>query len=363
MIMGITIFRYFMTRYLVTATWFLAGILSLIFITDFNQINARFSGIASYSITTGVTIAALRVLIIFQQAMPFIGLFASMAVLIQLNRKYELVIVRSAGQSVWQFLTPLCVGAFVFGVFAILVINPIASRSFALGEEYQADLMSRSTGASSALSTPWIRQFGAQGDVIIGAKSVLSDGLVLISPVFILLDTNGVIKERIDGTKATLGDKQWVVSGATVSKHGAVARKFDTTSVPTTLTAQLVRERLLSPEMIPLLELPKAIAIAKSLGYPSDRFAMQFHSLMALPALLVVMTLIAATVTLNFVRFGQSAKMILGGVLAGFMLYVVSVLVKAFGGAGIVPPIMAAWLPVVLAFLFGVSFLLHKEDG
>ena len=55
--------------------------------------------------------------------------------------------------------------------------------------------------------------------------------------------------------------------------------------------------------------------------------------------------------------------MILGGILAGFMLYVVTVLVKAFGSAGIVSPVLAAWLPVVVAFLFGVSFLLHKEDG
>ena len=55
--------------------------------------------------------------------------------------------------------------------------------------------------------------------------------------------------------------------------------------------------------------------------------------------------------------------MIVGGILAGFVLYVVTVLVKAFGGAGIVSPLLAAWFPVGLAFLFGVSFLLNKEDG
>ena len=65
------------------------------------------------------------------------------------------------------------------------------------------------------------------------------------------------------------------------------------------------------------------------------RFAMQFHSLLALPMLMVAMTLIAATVSMRFARMGQSATMILGGVVAGFLLYVVSVLVKAFGTAGI----------------------------
>jgi lipopolysaccharide export system permease protein len=60
---------------------------------------------------------------------------------------------------------------------------------------------------------------------------------------------------------------------------------------------------------------------------------------------------------------GQSATMILGGAMAGFLLYVVTVLVKAFGSAGIVPPVAAAWFPVIAAGFFGVTFLLYKEDG
>lgn len=55
--------------------------------------------------------------------------------------------------------------------------------------------------------------------------------------------------------------------------------------------------------------------------------------------------------------------MILGGILAGFLLYVLSELVKAFGSAGLMPPVVAAWIPVVLAAFYGVTFLLHKEDG
>jgi lipopolysaccharide export system permease protein len=90
---------------------------------------------------------------------------------------------------------------------------------------------------------------------------------------------------------------------------------------------------------------------------------MQFNSLLALPPLLVAMTLIAATVSMRFARMGQSLTMILGGIVAGFLLYVVSVLVKAFGTAGFVPTSVAAWFPVVVATFFGVTYLLYKEDG
>jgi lipopolysaccharide export system permease protein len=31
--------------------------------------------------------------------------------------------------------------------------------------------------------------------------------------------------------------------------------------------------------------------------------------------------------------------------------------------AGFVPTVVAAWVPVVVAMFFGVTFLLYKEDG
>ena len=80
-------------------------------------------------------------------------------------------------------------------------------------------------------------------------------------------------------------------------------------------------------------------------------------------AIMVAMTLIAACVSLKFSRFNQSRAVILGGILSGFMLYVVTVLVKAFGSSGVVPPFVAVWLPVVVAMSLGATILLHQEDG
>ena len=133
--------------------------------------------------------------------------------------------------------------------------------------------------------------------------------------------------------------------------------------LPSSLRAEFVEQKLARPETIPFFELREKMRVAWSFGLNANGFAMQFHSLLALPMLLVAMTLIAATVSMRFARMGQSVTMILGGILAGFLLYVVSVLVKAFGTAGIVPPLVAAWIPVVIAMFFGVTFLLYREDG
>jgi len=75
------------------------------------------------------------------------------------------------------------------------------------------------------------------------------------------------------------------------------------------------------------------------------------------------MVLIAATVSLRFARFGGIGWMILGGIGAGFVLYVVTKVAKDLGNAGLVDPSAAAWSPAVIGMLIGFSVLLNQEDG
>ena len=55
--------------------------------------------------------------------------------------------------------------------------------------------------------------------------------------------------------------------------------------------------------------------------------------------------------------------MVLGGVLSGFMLYVIKQLVEDLGKGGFLNVTAAAWIPPVVAALVGTMILLHQEDG
>ena len=55
-----------------------------------------------------------------EQIFPFAVLFGSMAALLQLSRKLELVVARAAGVSAWQFLQP--------GVLVAAAVGAVVSR-------------------------------------------------------------------------------------------------------------------------------------------------------------------------------------------------------------------------------------------
>ncbi|RFC69172.1 LPS export ABC transporter permease LptG [Mesorhizobium denitrificans] len=361
--MGWTLNRYFLRRYASITMWIFLGVFCLAFLVDFTELTSRIAGLPGFTVPLGLAMSGLRVPMIMLQTVPFVALFSAMAMLISLNRKYELVIARSAGISAWQFLLPPCIGAFIFGLLAIAILNPLAAYGISRVEQIDTMIRSGSSNEVSAFAAPWLRQKTAQGDTIIGARAILDQGLTLSDAVFLSLDRDGNIAERNDAKQAFLRDGYWELEGVQRFRDGVAGEAIPSMRVPTNLRPEFVQERLARPETIPFYELPAKIDAARSFGLRADAFAMQLHSLIALPFLLIAMTLIAATVSMRFARMGQSSVMILGGVTAGFLLYVVSVLVRAFGNAGLVPPVVAAWIPVVVASFFGVTFLLYKEDG
>lgn len=353
---------YFFRRYIITTVWFLIGIFSLIFIIDFSEMSNRVGVLPGYTITSGLLVTALRIPMILMQTVPFVALFAGMAALISLNRRYELVVTRAAGISVWQFLRPFVIGAFLFGVTAVLAINPIAAWGSKKAAELEAG-WGASNAARTETAVPWLRQIYGNDQAIIGAKAVLDGGTRLVNVTVIHFDPDGRIVLRQDADSATLEDGYWLLNNVHETRNGELPLRLDEVQLRTNLKREFVQESLEKPESIPFLSLGRKIEAAKSFGLPTQAMETQFHSMLSLPLLLVAMTLIAACVSLKFSRFNQSRAVILGGILSGFMLYVVTVLVKAFGSSGVVPPFVAAWLPVVVAMSLGATILLHQEDG
>ena len=358
-----TLSRYFFKRYMITAVWFLLGVMGIVFLADFSETSRRMSSFVGYTVPGGLAMTALRVPLILQQTIPFVTLFVGMTTLIALNRRYELVVARAAGISAWQFITPFVMGALFIGLLTMLVINPLAAWGQRTSTSMEGTWRAASNRTSTPKLVPWLRQTSDGQDTIIGAKNFLEDGSLLIDVVLFHFNQNGDISLRQDAKSAKLEDGYWLLNDIIETRPGESSRRLATAQVPTNLKRQFVSESLAQPESTAFYDLSNKIEIARSFGISTKALETQFHSLLSLPFLLVAMTLIAATVSLKFSRFNQSRSVILGGIVSGFVLYVVTVLVKAFGSSGVVPPYVAVWIPVIVAMSLGATILLHQEDG
>ncbi|AQS41570.1 MAG: Permease YjgP/YjgQ family protein [Candidatus Tokpelaia hoelldobleri] len=360
---GWTLGRYFFMRYVRVTFYFLLAVFMLSLLLDFTINASRIANLPGYSSLGAFAISALRIPFIMQQIFPFVALFSAMVTLISLNRRLELVVTRASGVSVWQFLFPFCLGAFLFGLLAVVAVNPLASWGTAKAENIISAWRGNSTVPVNSSRALWLTQRTDEGTATIGANMVLDRGRLLEDVTVIRRNGDDTIYDRLNARSARLEKGYWQLFDVYQTRRGQPREKHAEMRIATLLEPEFVEERFAEPESIPFYELPHKIKVVRSFGYPAHEFDMYLQSIIALPALLVAMTLIAATVSLKFMRSGQSDVMILGGILAGFVLYVVTVLARAFGNAGIVPPIIAAWIPVLIAVFFSVSFLLYREDG
>lgn len=364
MIAGRTLQVYIFMRLLRMVAYFTVAIAALAFLVDFTELSNRTGNLPEYTVARALAVSAMRVPFIIQVAFPFLVLFATIATLISLNRKLELVVARAAGMSAWQFLAPTWVAAFVLGLASILILNPLAANGFSLAQSVEGGWKGAPANRLLPDEDPWLRQARQEGgSVIIGARQVTNGPVMLVGSTFIETGSDNAIIARHDAERAILRDGEWELRDVTTSMADRRPLIRERVIVPTALDPAVIREALVPPEMVPIYQLPGQIAAARSFGVPASPFRTQLQSLIAMPALLVAMTLVAATVSLGFVRSGQSAPMIVGGIVAGFVLYVVTALTKSFGSAGVIAPTLAAWLPVACGMLFGTAYLLHREDG
>ncbi|MDN5249360.1 MAG: LptF/LptG family permease, partial [Alphaproteobacteria bacterium] len=205
-------------------------------------------------------------------------------------------------------------------------------------------------------------------NVINNVKQLASQGkqeyLGLIDATFITINKpSSTVPEWRYVTNAILLPGYWLLLKPIEYNNESVLNLPSIVTIQTSIQQKALEEYIRDPNGVSFYELCDKITMAKTFGYKPYPLQMILHKLIALPILDVAMVLIAAVVSIRFARFNNIKLYMLGGLIAGFCLYLITILSQDFGKLGIVPPIIAAWTPVVIALFTGVSFILRREDG
>ncbi len=361
---GRTLGFYFGRRILNAILAIFAIAFTIVFLFDFLDLIRATVDRPSFRWSLAFQASFFRIPTFSEQVLPFATLFGAMAAFLALSRKLELVVARAAGISVWQFTAPAVIVAAGLGLFATIAYNPLAAAMKERSDRSVLELSGPDRRTAEDVGRPvWLRQDGEDGESIIRAGQAVDRGLHLSDVVVFAFDKTGKFRERIEARTADWADGHWRLEQARVFASGRDPQAFDEYRVSTRLKREQVGESLAQPDTVSFWALPNFIETARNAGLPAFQFELQYQLLLARPLLLVAMVAIAATVSLRVFRFGNIGRMILGGVAAGFVLYVVGEVARGLGGAGMVPPFLAAWSPAVVASSMGFTILLYLEDG
>jgi len=359
-----TLSRYFGMRFLTAVLGSFIGVVALAAMIDYVELLRRGTDWPNATPWLLAKISMYRVPQLTERIMPFSVLVGAMSCYLTLSRRLELVVARAVGVSAWQFVAPAMVAALIFGAVATAVYNPIAATLHERSKRLEADMLGENPSAlQERTSGFWVRQKSADGAAIVNAGSSREQGTRLGGVSIYTFDADGHFQKRIEAKSATLGHGYWRLDDARIYASGKAPDFEDNYRLATNLTLEQVRESFATPETVPFWQLPSYIELAERAGLGAAGYRLQFQQLLARPFLLAAMVLLAASVSLRFFRFGGVQKMVLSGISAGFLLFVLSKITEDMSKSELMSPIAAAWIPVLVGGLTGFVALLYQEDG
>jgi lipopolysaccharide export system permease protein len=364
MIINGTLSRYFGMRFLTSVVGSFIGVVALAAMIDYVELMRRGADWPNATAWLLAKISMYRVPQLTERIMPFSVLVGAMSCYLSLSRRLELVVARAAGVSAWQFVTPAMIGAFVFGAVATTVYNPASALLHERSKRLEADMLGENLSAlQENTSGFWVRQKSADGAAIINANSSREQGATLGGVSVFTFDSDGHFQARIEAKSATLQQGYWQLDDARIYYNGKAPDIEDSYRLATNLTLEQVRESFATPETVPFWQLPTYIEMADRAGLGAAGYRLQYQLLLARPFLLAAMVMLAASVSLRFFRFGGVQKMVLSGISAGFLLFVLSKITEDMSKSELMSPVAAAWIPAVVGGLTGFVALLYQEDG
>jgi len=384
-----TLSTYLIKSYFYNLVVLMLALLAIIYLFDTVELIRRASKHNDVPIILVLQMGLLKLPEVGQTLFPFAVLFSGMYTFWQLTRRYELIVIRASGFSVWQFLLPVLSVAVLIGVLEVTVINPVGAALVGKYEELERVHLRRQTNQIVVFKEGlWLHQeilieqdnnpliedpsetIHKQEDkplisgyVILHAPKVQQPGWTLHNvTVFYFTDEHRFL-QRIDSKTATLQGKNWIFKDVVINKH-STPTEYDTEYVlPTNLTINDIEESFSSPETMSFWKLPAYIKTLERTGFDATRLKVYYQHLLSQPLMFAAMILLAATVSMRPPRARGTLPLIMAGVFMGFIIFFMSNFLQTLGTTQQIPPILAAWAPALISFLLGLSVVMTTEDG
>jgi len=339
---------------------------SVIMLVDFVEGTRNIGADEDISSFTVFVMTLLKAPKLIEQTIPFVVLFGVMGTLYNLNRRSELIVLRASGLSAWRFLSPAIAVTATLGVIWAAAFNPLASASMNAHDAMVERIAGLTVSANN--ENIWLREGNDIAQTVIYAEKADILTRKLFNTTFYIFefatDGTAVFERRLDAKEAELVTQgYWQLRDVIENAEGEIPQAQTAVSLPTNITVADMRDTTGNNNLPPFWDIPATIKKTERAGFSTVGLRMQLNKLLALPIMLIAMTVIAAGVSMHLTREGGTMRLLIMGSLLGFTVYFADNVVSAFGESSALPIILAAWAIPLFVLFSGLSYLARIEDG
>jgi len=318
----------------------------------------------SVTILPIIKLLLLKTPYIADSILPYMVVLSMIYTFHNLSKNNELVIIRSVGISVWQFIFPIILSFFVFSLIYVVVLNPFIASTYHGYNKYKSILGGADESVIElSINGIWLKdKSDANLDSYIHASKIHHQGKYLTNVSIYLNDKQNNSTTIIQAPQANIEDGRIILENATLYKSDKNPEKISSYVLKSNF------KHTESLEIIPLRSISiwdynKTIEKLNKVGFSSIKYRYYFYKTIALPLLIVSLVIFSVPIGMVNLRKSQRNYRLAIGLGATLILYFISNLIGAMTELGSLPmQISVVIQPLVFSFI-GLALIFHLEDG
>lgn len=300
--------------------------------------------------------------------LPFTTLISSIIFLFKMSKNSELIVMRAAGMSVWNFLKPLLVAGTFIGIAESVFFTPVIS--FTTDKyNYLADQfgMKSSNPLSFSDNGLWLKDITDAHILVLRADRISNKNntAVLKNPSIFEYDLNENFVRQLESEQALLENGFLIMPDAfEINPTTEKGKDIGQVSFATNVSLKKIMEQFDNPETLSFWKFPKIMKFLKESGFSAHKHTVFYFQHWAFPLSLIAMILIASVFSLpTTTRQGGFLIRLILALFAGFMFYFLGRLTNIMGLSENLPIVLSVLGASLIAIFLCISALLYLEDG
>lgn len=352
-----------LARYLIREFFKLLIICQLIFIAIYLMIDFA-SGIDDFikaNSPKSVMFAyfAYKIPSIAVQMLPAATLTTIIIMFSLMKRNNEITSLKACGANVWRISQPIIITALFLSLALFLfseVIVPLTSSK--ANDIWRIAVKKEKPGRFHGRNHIWHKG----ENCIYWIKQFDNDKMIMMEPTFYFFDSSFRLIKRIDARSGIWKDGAWQIrNGITqdLEKDGGYnMSRFKQLELRLPERPEdFVREEK-EPEEMGYQQLKRFAERLRAEGYDATKYFVDINIKIAFPFVILIMALIGIPVALWKKDMSTPVAVSLGIVLCFAYLLILG-LSRTLGFAGILPPLLSAWLANSIFLFLGIYLMIH----
>ena len=191
--------------------------------------------------------------------------------------------------------------------------------------------------------------------------------IVFISYTLVMLfwyyfDSNFELIRTIQSNKIDINNNSWIVYNPVITKNNITEKSNDVLILKTNFNEKKINNLFSNISTLNLVELFNLKKDYEKLGYSSDEILIHLLKLFSMPLFYGVLTVLSATIMINFRRDKSLLFHIILGILMSVLIFYMSFIFNSLGNNGRIPVYLSIFFPILIISLISIIGLVRVNE-